>query len=166
MKKTTEAARTTVHSQHRHALCCWHLPPATKHPSTLQSSASELPQVDSCALLPSLSFWGSAKSDCLGRKSSSEAQLCRSSSAETQIPADVNEASGGMLMSAFFCKFLNTWFIACQFQRKWNGLVCEWRFLVNMQAYVLHPPAAVLQLNHRPRFITQIRTQSVHKRRQ
>lgn len=76
-------------------------PPATKHPSTLQSSASELPQVDSCALLPSLSFWGSAKSDCLGRKSSNEAQLCRSSSAETQIPADVNEASGRMLMPAF-----------------------------------------------------------------
>lgn len=37
------------------------------------------------------------------------------------------------------------------------------RFLVNMRAYVLHPPAAVLQLNQSPQFITQIRTQSVQK---
>lgn len=42
------------------------LPPVATHPTTLQSSASEFPQVESCALLPSLSFGGLTKSNCLG----------------------------------------------------------------------------------------------------
>lgn len=33
-------------------------------PATLQSSASEFPQDESCALLPSRSFGGSVKSNC------------------------------------------------------------------------------------------------------
>lgn len=40
------------------------LPLADTHPTTLQSSASEIPQVESCALLPSLSLGGSTKSNC------------------------------------------------------------------------------------------------------
>lgn len=51
------------------------------HPTTLQSSASEFPQVESCILLPSLSFGGSTKSNCLG-ESKNEAHECGSGSAE------------------------------------------------------------------------------------
>lgn len=61
-------------------------PPAATHPATLQSSASEFPQVESRALLPSLSFWGAAKSNCLGRESRNEAHWQKQISRNANTP--------------------------------------------------------------------------------
>lgn len=79
VEKTTEA--DTIHT----GMLLLARPSATTHPTTLQSSASEFPQVESCVLLPSLSFGGSTKSNCLGgRESKNEAHVCESGSAELQ----------------------------------------------------------------------------------
>lgn len=104
-------------------------PPAATHPATLQSSASEFPQVESCALLPSLSFRGSAKSNCLGRESRNEAHLCRSDSAEMQTPLGAHDASGRMLMAARKRLQLTTAFFF--FFKSW--IVCT------NQQFILHP---------------------------
>lgn len=60
---TRKHRHCAVHSQCRRAAAAE--PQAATHSTTLQSSASEFPQVESCALLPSLSFGGSTKSNCL-----------------------------------------------------------------------------------------------------
>lgn len=81
------------------------LAPAATHPTTLQSSASEFPQVESCALLPSLSFGGSTKSNCLGGKSKNEAHMCTSRSAEMHTPQSVHvrEVNGKVLLYVTKC---------------------------------------------------------------
>lgn len=86
---------------------------ANDHPTTLQSSASEFPQAESCALLPSLSFWGSAKSNCLrgvgGGESKNEACTCRSSSTDMHTPVSVHvcEVNGVVYTDAgvYVCVF-------------------------------------------------------------
>lgn len=62
------------------------LPPAAARPTTLQSSASEFPQEESCALLPSPSFGGSTKSNCLEGRVRMKLTCAEAVSAEMQTP--------------------------------------------------------------------------------